>query len=835
MMISEDEIDHQEQNGHNNTSIYESEPHVIDDSILNALADDDDNDRSNLAVDSSYMHDMDQPTGQVENEEDESKRKDWPSDMKTSPEPEPPKEVTGDNANYVPVSYHSNNYLTAINNRKNQSLVKMALTESFERASNEVEYALSVAPLGHDTQEENAKVAVIAVKQVLNACLNKAVRDWGSSTNNSNGSMLNSYTSGTRVAFANDMNKILNQAEDSSTSAMSSIDGKKLSSDGSDSMVDPISSESNGMTTFAAFAAVAAATDAANAAALAAGEDQIPMSRQWVAEIRSAQVSRTYPRVSYEIFVRLTVMSDLGEAPITGSCVVRRRYRDFARLHNELKTYFLNQACLFVVIPNLPPKDYLLRSRTDPNLVFHRRCALQHWLDYVCSHHLLRNSTALRQFLWQSSTSAVTERASLDTETISATARLQAQMNVRKEAVLAFHAEEAQIVALRKAFRSSAVAHLQMNALVHGLEQAYRSSAKSSRDCRHADAELLIARREVAQALKDLCDFESKHSFSNTPGNEYAFLGRFAVALGNAYDSSSGVVPSSTVSSPSQGESKGKKKIRNPKKRVTSNVNRRSKLTGSILEHDVDDEDSGSMIGGDSSDDWVAGGYSVGTTYEGFLPNPSDSRWREETNYTSGNRRGLLHEQIRDTTMSGEDDNQSLSSRISAAVKSVLFTGAPHEASAQGSTVSSTSFFPTIIEAGEISLPKTPSIHFDSLSLKRFEYMLMLWGNKLFPEVKKGFVHPSASESQRKVTIRYTDDLIENVPPPRTKTERCAAEWVELGVIRPRMIQDAAMRMVKNQIAHIIRERMRWEAIKAELEVDLKSISLNDNNSRYPL
>ncbi|KAH9261825.1 hypothetical protein BASA81_000481 [Batrachochytrium salamandrivorans] len=138
--------------------------------------------------------------------------------------------------------------------------------------------------------------------------------------------------------------------------------------------------------------------------------------RFWEAIITSATIR--HGRVEYEI------RSQLTSGNTTGTSVVRRRYRDFDRLHRAMRA----QVADYVLIPSLPPKDSLriTKSRTDPDFVWNRRVGLQFWLRFVFEHQVLRNSSLLREFLWEPSSCAVssTDKKRFDDHNLTAEAKL---------------------------------------------------------------------------------------------------------------------------------------------------------------------------------------------------------------------------------------------------------------------------------------------------------------------------------------------------------------------------------------------------------------------------
>jgi len=125
-------------------------------------------------------------------------------------------------------------------------------------------------------------------------------------------------------------------------------------------------------------------------------------ARIWRVSVTSATVR--YKRVEYELRSELSSLSPSGSVMATGTSVVRRRYRDFVKLHDSL-SHLPN-----VVVPTLPPKSVtsiVTGKRADPDFVWARRVGLQLWLRFVCDHHITRYSTALREFLWEHETAAV--------------------------------------------------------------------------------------------------------------------------------------------------------------------------------------------------------------------------------------------------------------------------------------------------------------------------------------------------------------------------------------------------------------------------------------------
>ena len=131
--------------------------------------------------------------------------------------------------------------------------------------------------------------------------------------------------------------------------------------------------------------------------------------RLWNAMITSASLQFN-KAVEYELRSELTVVTENPADIVTGTCVVRRRYRDFDRLRKMLQAE--RGPDQFVLIPKLPPKNaksIVTGARADPQFVWERRVALFFWLRYMCEHHVIRNSTLLRVFLWEPSRASMSK------------------------------------------------------------------------------------------------------------------------------------------------------------------------------------------------------------------------------------------------------------------------------------------------------------------------------------------------------------------------------------------------------------------------------------------
>jgi len=129
---------------------------------------------------------------------------------------------------------------------------------------------------------------------------------------------------------------------------------------------------------------------------------------------------------------------------------VRRRFRDFVKLHDALARL------PNVVVPALPPKSFVSvvsGRRADPMFVWGRRVGLQLWLRFVCDHHITRHTTALREFLWESETAAVSGAHFTDLSGLAESSLLATALRVQAEAALILYGTH--VVALRAQLRSA--------------------------------------------------------------------------------------------------------------------------------------------------------------------------------------------------------------------------------------------------------------------------------------------------------------------------------------------------------------------------------------------
>ena len=235
--------------------------------------------------------------------------------------------------------------------------------------------------------------------------------------------------------------------------------------------------------------------------------------RFWRAAITSATLR--HGRVEYEIRSELTSVSEKKLEITTGTSVVRRRYRDFDRLKQSIIKSLKSSE--FVLIPNLPPKDIgtlISGNRADPNFVWDRRVGLQLWLRYVCDHNVIRNSTLLREFLWEPSSSAVSNDS-----------KKFEDMNVASENALWRSSLQTQQLLMENRFGNSVVALTSMSTHITGLISSYHRASLKAKNLILADASLARSLARASKVFKDWADFE------RSAGQNYGFVNKFALEL----------------------------------------------------------------------------------------------------------------------------------------------------------------------------------------------------------------------------------------------------------------------------------------------------------------
>ena len=602
-------------------------------------------------------------------------------------------------------------------------------------------------------------------------------------------------------------------------------------------------------------------------------------SRAWRTAITQAVLRHGH--VEYEIRSEFTELNPAtGQATWTGTSVVRRRYRDFEALHDAMSRL----ASRWVVwLPALPGKHRVrsltLKGRIDPEFVWERRVGLHAWLRFVCDHHVLRTSTALREFLWDFDTSAMSGAVG---------AAFHHDMSPRAEHELWARAVAVQSLEARARFGNGVVALSAMNTRIDALSAAYAGVVRSSKRCVDADARLARRRVRFGKAMVDWAVFEQREAGQAlgfvevlgralvgevSPASTPFFAGAAATATATAPPAASAAASSASASAsafastsaPStpfketfDGSVRGGGRGAAGAGRSASEGGVARRIFGgdSGLGEDEPGGGDGGGGGNDDDDDDLPPDSPLSSRLERFAGEDFITSFSEDAEVghgggsgnASGNgeterappRGSTLGERTEVATplalalaQQQQQQQQQLVAPLSTTRRVSSLQPNPAPTTAQSGlpppTNASTANRPTI------DLPPPGGASLDLRSLRAFHQLLVLWGDVVLPNARAARMDPRDAAEQDPMH-RGRSSLPSQAPPPAplspppssARGMRVASEWTETESLRPAIMRDGALRLVHDQIMRARQEQQRWQELASALEAQVVHLSSFD-------
>ena len=516
-----------------------------------------------------------------------------------------------------------------------------------------------------------------------------------------------------------------------------------------------------------------------------------PPARAWRATILSANVREA--RVEYD------VRSEFSSESFTASSVVRRRYRDFVDVHDSLvksvKGYY-------ILVPDLPPKSLVstrsVRARAEPDFVTTRRIGLQLWLKYVCEHFVLRNSTALREFLFDFTTSAVTPSEvdpSMSESSMgggSTTNALLSEMNHKREEEIWNQSLQLQSIATKIRFGNSLTSLASLKTRAEGLTTSYRRAARVGLELRSKDGKVVRGRARFSSSLLEWSNFEQSEG-----GQAFGFLTKFAkefVAPTNADVRSFYASLSAGMANVKAAEA------------TFGGGNHQQEEDASRLDVEQSNEEDGfypKTRGGGDEEEFQS--LERGEEFiSSFLPSHPSSRSR-------GQKEQQQHQQEESRLVVVRKDVSD------SALRRGRSAGTNHPLQ-----------WSNMVAGATIETPDAAGACLDVRSMESFEASFSFWGETILSKL----AHEGSSVNPRDLSssTRFKENH---------RAKRVSDEWTESENIRPKFLKEVCVKFVQDQILRARSEQERWKSLEVALltqQAQLNQLSSLDaiDPSSYP-